>query len=176
MKYIRIPQDRIGVLIGPQGKTKEQIEQQATITIDIDSKLGEVSFNEQALENPLLTFQIENVIRAIGRGFSPEHALHLLKDDMTFFLFDIHDYVGKKPTHVKRLKSRIIGTGGKTKQTLEHLTSSTICIYGHTIGIIADLEVIEFTKKAVDMLLSGSKHASVYRYLEREMKHLRTGL
>ena len=176
MKFLKIPKERIGVLIGPDGEIKKTIENATKVTLDIDSKEGEITIDDHETKDPLNVFKAEDIVRAIGRGFSPEHALHLLKDDMTFFLFDIHDYVGKKPSHVKRLKSRIIGTGGKTKQTLEHLTGSTICIYGHTIGIIADLEVIEFTKKAVDMLLSGSKHASVYRYLEREMKHLRTGL
>ena len=176
MKFLKIPKERIGVLIGPDGEIKKNIEHATKVTLDIDSKEGEITIDDHETKDPLNVFKAEDIVRAIGRGFSPEHALHLLKDDMTFFLFDIHDYVGKKPSHVKRLKSRIIGTGGKTKQTLEYLTGSTICIYGHTIGIIADLEVIEFTKKAIDMLLSGSKHASVYRYLEREMKHLRTGL
>ena len=172
MKYIRIPQDRIGVLIGPQGKTKEQIEQQARIAIDVDSKLGEVRFNEQALENPLLTFQIENVIRAIGRGFTPEHALLLFNDEYDLIIFNIHDYVGKKPSHVKRLKSRIIGTQGKTRTILEEVTNSYISIYGHTVAIIGSIIEIDITKKAIDKLLSGAKHATVYKFIEKQMKKL----
>jgi len=176
MKYLRIPKERVGVLIGQDGETKKTIETSTQVTLEIDSKEGEIIIDDHEIKDPLNTFKAEDIVRAIGRGFSPEHALKLLKDDNVFFLFDIHDYVGKKPSHIKRLKSRIIGTGGKTKHTLEHLTGATICIYGHTIGIIVDLEVMEITKKAVDMLLSGSKHASVYRYVEREMKHLKMGL
>jgi len=50
---------------------------------------------------------VENVVRAIGRGFSPEHAMRLFKDDMDFFIFNLHDYVGKKDSHTKRIKSRM---------------------------------------------------------------------
>ena len=64
---------------------------------------------------------------------------------------------------------------GKTKKTLETLTGADFSIYGHTIAIIADFQSMDIAKKAIDMLLTGSKHASVYRFIEREMKKLRTG-
>ena len=177
MKYLRIPKERVGVLIGPNGETKKTIEQSTQVTLEIDSQEGEIIIDDHDIQDPLNTFKAQDIIRAIGRGFSPEHALQLLKNDMVgLFIFDIHDYVGKKATHIQRLKSRIIGTNGKTKHNLEHLTGATLCIYGHTIGIIADIEVMDFTKKAIDRLLNGSKHASVYRYLEREMKLLKMGL
>ncbi|MBU0497311.1 MAG: KH domain-containing protein [Candidatus Thermoplasmatota archaeon] len=176
MKYLKIPKERIGVLIGPEGETKKTIEDHTHVTLIIDSEEGEVILDNHNSEDPLGLLNAEDVVRAIGRGFSPEHALLLLKDDVELFLFDIRDYVGKKKTHIHRLKSRIIGTQGKTKNTMEQLTGAILCIHGHTIGIIADFEVMESAKKAIDMLLSGSKHASVYRYLEREMKHLRLGL
>ena len=176
MRYLKIPKERIGVLIGPNGETKNTIEKQAHVYLEIDSQEGEVTIDDHESKDPLSAFNAENIIRAIGRGFSPEHALQLLKEDIDLFLFDIHDYVSKKGHHVHRLKSRVIGTQGKTKNTIENLTGSQLCVYGHTIGIIGEFEVMEVTKKAIDMLLSGSKHASVYRYLEREMKHIRLGL
>lgn len=173
MRYIRIPIERIGVLIGPNGETRKKIEKYTKIKLSIDSDMGEVTFNDQNIENPLDIFKVENIIRAIGRGFSPENAFILLGNDMDLFIFDIHDYVGKRPSHVKRLKSRVIGTEGKTKKVLEELTESKISVYGHTISIIGDILTIDITKKAIDMLLSGSKHASVYRFLETNMKKLR---
>lgn len=165
--------DRVGVLIGHNGETKKKIETITKVTLDIDSKNGEVSFNEEEVEDPLLIFKIENIIRAIGRGFSPEHAFLLMKDDIDLLIFDIHDYVGKKPSHVHRLKSRIIGQNGKTRTILEDLTNSYISIYGHTIAVIGNIIEIDITKKAIDKLLSGAKHATVYQYLEKNMKKLR---
>ena len=173
MKFIRIPMDRIGVLIGHDGETKKKIEKISNVNLEIYSKNGEVRFNDQEIDDPLKIFKIENIVRAIGRGFSPEHAFLLMNDDIDLYIFDIHDYVGKKPSHVQRLKSRIIGQNGKTRHIIEELTNSYISIYGHTIAIIGNIIEIDITKKAIDKLLSGSKHATVYQYVEKNMKKLR---
>ena len=173
MKYLKIPKERIGVLIGHNGETKKMIEDKAQIQLEIDSAEGEITIDEQKAKDPIMILKIEDVIRAIGRGFSPEHALRVFKEDVDFFIFDFHDYVGKKAAHVQRLKSRIIGREGKTKRIIERLTGADISIYGHTVSVIADFESIDIVKRAIDMLLSGSKHSNVYRLIEREMKKLR---
>ena len=173
MKYLKIPKERIGVLIGHNGETKEKIEKLSKTILQIDSSEGEIIIDGHEESDPLLSLIVKDVIRAIGRGFSPEHALLLFKENMYFFIFDIRDYVGKKDSHIKRIKSRIIGTEGKTKRAIENLTDSVLSIYGHTVSIIADYESMDIAKKAIDMILSGSKHASVYRYVEREMKKLK---
>ena len=175
MKYLKIPKERIGVLIGHEGETKKLIENLSQAKVEINSKDGEVIIDDHETEDPLLVLKVENVIRAIGRGFSPDNAIRLFQDDVDFFLFDIHDYVGKKETHIRRLKSRIIGKNGKTKRVLETLTGADLSIYEHTISIIVDYEALDIAKRAVDMLLNGSKHASVYRFIEREMKKIRLG-
>jgi len=173
MKYIKIPMDRVAILIGPNGETKRKLEEKTKLTINIDSKLGEISINDRDVEDPLLVLKVESIIRAIGRGFSPEHAIVLLSDNFELYIFDIHDYVGKKYTQVRRLKSRIIGRNGKTKRVFEELTSSYISVYGHTIAIIANILNIDIIKRAIDKLLEGSKHATVYRLVESNMKKLR---
>jgi len=172
MKYLSVPKERVGVLIGHKGETKKQLEELSQTKIEIDSKEGEVIIDDQEAEDPLTCLKVENVIRAIGRGFSPDRAMRLFSENMDFFIFDVHDYVGKKEAHIRRLKSRIIGSRGKTKRVLETLTGANISIYGHTISIIADFESMDIAKRAIDMLMSGSKHATVYRFVEREMKKL----
>jgi ribosomal RNA assembly protein len=173
MKYIKIPMERIGVLIGHNGENKEKLEKLTKILINIDSKFGEISLDGRHSNDPLEILKIENIILAIGRGFSPENAFLLLNDEFEFFVFDIRDYVGNKENHIKRLKSRIIGRHGKTKRIMQELTDSYISIYGHTISIISNFENIHILKKAIDMLLSGSMHATVYKYIEMNMKKLR---
>ncbi|PJB21889.1 MAG: RNA-processing protein, partial [Euryarchaeota archaeon CG_4_9_14_3_um_filter_38_12] len=37
---------------------------------------------------------------------------------------------------------------------------------------IGDVEQVQIARKAVDMLLSGSEHSVVYRYLERMRKEI----
>jgi ribosomal RNA assembly protein len=173
MRYVKIPMERIGVVIGHEGQTKKILEERSKNIINIDSKIGEISIDDHESKNPLNAIILENIILAIGRGFSPDHAMRLFGEDMEFYIFDIRDYVGKKESHVRRLKARIIGTHGKSKRVLEELTDSYISVYGHTVSIIADFVTMDVIKRAIDKLLSGSKHASVYRFIETNMKQLR---
>jgi ribosomal RNA assembly protein len=165
--------ERIGVLIGKKGEIKKELEKRTGIKLIIDSNLGEISFDESKNEDPLAYIKIENVINAVGRGFSPLNALLLLNVNYEFFVFDLHDYVGKKKTHLHRVKSRVIGREGKTKRIIEDLTNSKLSIYGHTIAIISDFFKIDIVKKAIDMILSGNKHATVYRFIETKIKEIR---
>ena len=173
MKYLKIPMDRIGALIGHKGETKKELEEKLGVKLDIDSKTGDVTIDDHDLDDPLTAIKMENIIKAVGRGFSPEKAILLMDDSTDFFVFDLHDYVGKKEAHLRRLRSRVIGREGKTKKVLEELTDSKISVYGHTIGIISDVMKMNILKKSVDMLLTGSKHATVYRFVEVQMKELR---
>lgn len=175
MKYLKVPKERVGVLIGHDGAVKKTIEKLSQTKIEINSAEGEVTIDDREAKDPLLGLKVEDVVRAIGRGFSPERAMRIFNEENDFFIFDIHDYAGKKDTHIRRLKSRIIGRNGKTKRVLENLTGADVSIYGHTVSVIADFESMDITKRAIDMLLSGSKHASVYKFVEREMKKSRTG-
>lgn len=172
MKYLKIPNDRIGVLIGKNGETKEKLEELTDIELDIDSKEGEISIDDKDCD-PLMLLKVKNIIKAIGRGFSPENAFDLLNDEMDLFIFDIHDFVGKKPSHVKRVKGRVIGKKGKTKRIIEDLTSSKISVYGHTISAISSIINMNVVKKAILMILNGSKHATVYHFLEQQMKEIK---
>ncbi len=165
--------ERVAVLIGHNGETKKDLEQKSGLKINIDSKLGEVVIDDHEVEDPLMIIKIENIVKAIGRGFSPQNAMKLMDDEADFFVFNLHDYVGKKESHVSRLKSRIIGREGKTKRVLEELTDSKISIYGHTISIISDIIRMNILKKSIDMLITGSKHATVYRFVETQMRELR---
>ena len=174
MNYINIPMDRVGVLIGNNGEIKKDLESKTGLIIKIDSKVGEVIIDDHDLKDPLVIIKIENIIKAIGRGFSPEKAFLLFNDEIDFYIFNLHDYVGKKESHLRRLKSRVIGKEGKTKRVLEHLTDGKISIYGHTIAIISDVVIMNILKKSIDMLLTGSKHATVYRFVESQMKELKT--
>jgi ribosomal RNA assembly protein len=173
MKYLKIPIERVGVLIGQNGETKKFLEEKSGLKIIIDSKSGDVVIDDHELNDPLIVLKMENIIKAIGRGFSPDKAMILLDDEADFFVFNLYDYVGKKESHVTRLKSRVIGKEGKTKKVLEGLTDAKISVYGHTVSVISDIIKMNILKKSIDMLLSGSKHATVYRFVEAQMKELK---
>jgi ribosomal RNA assembly protein len=178
MRYVRVPAERLGAVIGPEGKTRQSIEERAGVRISVDTDENEVRIDDTAPKDPIGPLKAEDVVRAIARGFSPDRAFKLFSDEMYFQLFDMHDYVGKDRKDIQRLASRVIGSEGKTRRIIEDLSGCHLSVYGHTVGIIGDLDGIEVAKSAVDMLLSGSEHAMVYRFLEnkrREIKRERIG-
>ena len=69
-----------------------------------------------------------------------------------------------------RIRARAIGTGGKARRTVEHLTDTYVTIYGKTIGIIGDFEGVKLARRAFESLLSGSRHSTIYSWLEKQKK------
>lgn len=166
---LRIPKERVAVLIGKDGQIKKQIEDATKTKIDVDSKEGDVITTGP---DALHLYSAREIIKAIGRGFNPEVAMLLLKQDYLFELISIEDFVGE--THLVRIKGRIIGKDGKARRIMERLTECFICVYGKTVGIIGTHEYILPAKKAIESLLTGSPHSSVFKFLEKNRKTLKT--
>jgi ribosomal RNA assembly protein len=170
MKLIRVPQDRVGAIIGKKGEVRKAIEERAGIKLQIDSETGEVIIDDAKAKDPVLVMKVEDVIKAIARGFSPEKAYKLMEEEMYLHVIDIHDYVGKSPKHLRRIKARIIGKEGKTRRIIEGMTGAFLSIYGGTVSILGDFNAVEVSKTAVDMVLNGSEHSTVYKFLERKRR------
>jgi len=173
MLYVKIPMRRVGVLIGENGETKKKLEDATGVKIVIDSEKGEVTIDEEQAEDPSNALTVQDIVKAIGRGFSEERAFRLLEDDIFLRMFDVRDFAGKNPKRVRQVRGRLIGTGGKTRRLVEELTGVDVSIYGNTVGLIGDIVQLGVAEKAVEMLLEGSKHAAVYRFMEGSRASLR---
>ncbi len=163
---LKVPKERIAVLIGVKGKVKKEIEKETKTKIDVDSKEGDVFISGK---DALSLFKAREIAKAIGRGFNPDIAMFLLKPDYCFEIIDIENYVSGK-NHIKRVKGRVIGTRGKARRAVETLTDCNISIYGRTISIIGDVENVQIARKAIQRLLQGSKHGNIYKWLEKRKK------
>ena len=170
--YVRIPQERIGVLIGPGGETKRLIEQETGVKILIDSETGEVTVDESGAPDKFLAVKVRDLVQAIGRGFSDERAFRLLDENSYFVVLDIKDYA-RTPARIEQIRARMIGTRGKTRRIVEELTGADVSVYGHTVALIADDLQLPIAQEALEMLLRGSEHRTVYRYLERKRADLK---
>lgn len=166
---LKIPKERIAVLIGQKGDIKNEIEDETHCKINIDSKEGDVIISG---EDTLGMFTAREIIKAIARGFSPEHAKLLLKQDHTLEIVNMQDYSGKSKNKSIRLKGRVIGSEGKSRKLLEEMTETFISVYGKTISIIGRPDNVTTARKAVESLLAGSPHASVYKWLEKKRREL----
>ncbi|MFC1697242.1 KH domain-containing protein [Nanoarchaeota archaeon] len=169
---LKIPKERIAVLIGKSGEIKRQIEKETKTKLDIDSKEGDIYIKG---EDSINLYNSREIIHAIGRGFNPEIALKLLKIDHGIEFIDMQEYA-KTKNSMLRLKGRVIGKEGKSRFNIENFTDTDICVYGKTIAIIGTTENIAIAKKAIDSLLTGSPHSSVYKYLEAQKKMRKIGL
>ncbi|OUJ19160.1 rRNA processing protein Krr1/Pno1 containing KH domain [Methanonatronarchaeum thermophilum] len=176
--YVKIPNDRIGVLIGKKGRTKEDIEARTGVKLTIDSNDGNVEINREDAD-PVLGWKTSKVVRAIGRGFTPEKAVKLLKDNYVLQILDITNYATTKKSR-KRLKGRVIGKKGKTRNLLEDISGTNISIYGKTVSCIGKPERVTATIEAIEMILNGAPHGHAYRFLKEniptsgEIEYVRT--
>ena len=89
-------------------------------------------------------------------------------------VIDLRVIFGRSESDIKRVKGRIIGINGKTRKIIEELTDTNIAVYGHTVGIIGHSENNFVAKTAIQMLIKGSLHKNVYRYLHRKRRESRT--
>jgi len=173
--FVRVSKERVGILVGPEGLVKTRIEEKLKVKLRIDSETGNVDIIlSPQTDDPSVLFRAKEIVTAIGRGFSPEHAFRLLNDEEAIFaLLDLHDLVGKSEADLKRIRGRVIGENGRTRRLIEELTETHVSVYGHTIGIIGDAEQVEIAKQAVQMLLKGGLHATVYRFLHAKRRELK---
>lgn len=168
--YEKIPLERIGVLLGSNGRVKRELEERTRTVITIDSEGGGVIIEPALPETTVLELmKARDVVRAIAYGFSPERAFRLLEEDQVLEVVDTRQYVGDKPNHIKRVLGRVIGEEGRARRVLEEVTGTYISVYEPYIAIIGDYESAEVARTAVEMLIKGRTHSSVYRYVEREI-------
>ncbi|MBS7624452.1 RNA-processing protein [Candidatus Bathyarchaeota archaeon] len=173
--FVKIPRERIGVLIGQNGSVKDYIQKKLPVKLDIDSESGDVTITlREDAEDPSLLFRAKDVVLAIGRGFSPERAFKLLEsEDCMLDIIDLREILGKSESEIRRIKGRIIGRDGKAREMIEELSGASVSVYGHTVAIIGDVEQVNVAREAINMLIDGSQHSTVYRFLQRKKQELK---
>jgi ribosomal RNA assembly protein len=165
-QIVKIPKDRIGVIIGKNGKIKGEIEKRCNVSIEIDSDSGDATISTDKDITEVEPFKAVEIVSAIAKGFSPERAYRLLGQDDIFQILDLRDYAGKSSNSMDRIKGRIIGEGGKSRRTIEDLTGTYVSVYGHTVSLIGTFDEIKLASDAVTMLSKGSNHKTVYNMLQ----------
>ncbi|MCW3983141.1 MAG: KH domain-containing protein [Candidatus Bathyarchaeota archaeon] len=172
--FVRIPKERVGILIGPEGKTKQYIEEKLGVNLDIETEGSiTITLTEKA-SDPSVLLRAKDVATAIGRGFTPETAFRLIRnEDDIFDMVDLRLIFGRSDSDIKRVKARIIGTEGKTRKLIEELSEADVVVYGHTVGIIGSFEQADTARNAVQMIVDGCQHHTVYKYLQRKRTELK---
>lgn len=172
MFYIRVPTERVGVLIGPGGETKARLQELTGVILQIDSETGEVTIDESRAKDPSDVLKVRDVVSAIGRGFSEERAFRLLQEDVYLEVLNVKDFAHSR-NRIGEIKARLIGTRGKTRRIVEELAEVEMSVYGHTVALIGEVFHLAIGKEAVEMIMRGSEHHTVYSYLERKRESIK---
>lgn len=168
MQVVRIPSERVPVLIGKNGEVKRRIERRGRVKLRVDEE-GEVQISgEESVDE----WKATEVVKAIGRGFNPEKAFKLFSDDFYLKIVDLKQIFGSEK-EIIRYKGRVIGQAGKAKRVIEETSGADLCVYGKTIAIIGRLDEITLAEDAVNRLLEGASHAKVYSLLEKGRRRMR---
>ena len=166
--YVRVPLERIGVLIGHEGEVLRKVMERTGTKITVDSANGTVVIEPASpATSPYNLLKAQDFVRAIGYGFSPERAMRVLEEDQVLIVIDLKQYVGSNPNHLTRIKGRIIGERGKARKNLEEMSGVYISVYDDYVAIIGDYESANAVKEAIELLIQGRQHSTVYRHLDR---------
>jgi len=146
-------------------QNKENIEK--TLNIKLTNK-GKLVFVDGSADNEFTALQ---ALEAINTGFSTYKSLSLKNEKIIFQKLNIKDLT--KRQDLERVRGRIIGTKGKTLQTLHNLTNCEISLQDNFIGLIGDAEYMEDAMQALTSLVQGSKQGNIYARLEKQKKKKR---
>ncbi len=173
-EIVKVPQARVGVVIGKDGEVKRRIEEETKTRLVIDSKEGNVTIETaETTDDPLAVWRAKDITIAIARGFSPKNSFRLLDEDEAMEVIDLTDFVGRSENALKRIRGRIIGENGKARRAIEELTGANLSVYGRTVSIIGEFDQLTAAKEAIMMFVHGAQHGTVYRFLHRKARELK---
>ena len=150
--------EKISRIIKAQKKLETKLE------VKISNRGKEVTIEG----SPEDEYTAEKVIDALNFGFPFSTALSIKQEDLIFEIINIKDHT--KRQDLSRVRARIIGTKGKTLNTLTTLTDCEFSLSDNNVGIIGNVEEIEDAKQSIISLIQGSKQSNVYARAEKQRK------
>ncbi len=168
MRIIAIPANRMPVFRRDGGRFLDKIEDECKVEASL--KNGELHFDGEAGDE----WAAEQVAKAVVLGFKPRQAFKLLKDDYFLEEVDLKD-VARNEKELQRFKSRVIGSEGKAKKTLQELSGAWLSISGGTVAFLGKYEDVQLAREGIQKIVEGKSHSTVYSYLEKRVKQLLNG-
>ncbi|MCL4406498.1 MAG: hypothetical protein M1573_02350 [Candidatus Parvarchaeota archaeon] len=138
-----------------QSKLLEKIKETG-VSITIEKTRVKLS-----CDNAFRAMLAKNAVTAFNRGFDSSISSLLLDDSYDILVLNVNDYSRSKKRQ-KELKGRVIGSRGMIKKRIMKETACFIKIQGKTISIVGHVENIGIAHGAVEMILNGAKHDSVF--------------
>jgi len=151
------------------------IEEEFRVKVIVDDNRNEVTIIPSDNTNFDQLMKAKSIIEAISYGFDYDDAQNLRNDDYALEVIDLRDYVSDKDkaNHINRIKSRIIGEDGRAKRVLQELTDTKIAIGDKYIAILGPYENVRTARDALEMLIKGRQHSTVYKWIQNWRREIR---
>jgi ribosomal RNA assembly protein len=162
----QLEKNRIPVFIGKSGSMKRIFEKELNCKIDVDSQTGKITLID---EDSLSAFILNNMVNAINIGQNPQNALKLENENYVHDIIDVKNFV-KDHARVKVVMGRIIGKEGSTRKIIEEISKCNLALKDSLVSVVGTYENTIIVHQAIEMLIKGASHKSLYSYLERN-KH-----
>lgn len=161
MKTIVFSGKELYRVIGKGRKNIERLEKELNVKIEIND-FGEIKIEGK---DPLKEYLCAEMMDALSIGFEIESVIVLKDEENIYRKILLKNLV--KPSRIRAIRGRIIGTGGKAKRITEELSETSITVSENVVGIIGLAENVQIANTAISMIISGNPHSSVYKYLEK---------
>jgi len=169
---VAVRPERLGVLIGKGGRNRQRLEKLFGVKLEVDERRG-IVFIEPLPETPAYrVLSAKKAVEAVSLGFSIDDAARLADDLVTLEVIDVSE-AARNRSDLSRIMSRIIGSRGRFKKTLEEMTGASIVVTDKEVGVIGDYEQVRVVHEAVSRIVRGQSHGTVTTFLENENRMLK---
>ena len=169
--FVRVPEDRLGAIIGVGGETRRAIADRTGASLEIETAEETVRLAAPDASDPTGLLKARDIVTAIGRGFAPGRAFRLLREDSYLAVIDIKTTTGKRTKEaLRRIRARVIGVRGRARERIEELSGCSVSVQGGTVALNGDEKQLLRATRAVQLLLRGSEHTTVFRMLAHERR------
>nr|XP_027200354.1 RNA-binding protein pno1-like [Dermatophagoides pteronyssinus] len=105
-------------------------------------------------------------LNAFLAGFAVQDCVAILRlRDIYLQSFKVTDVKNLKRDHLKRAIARIVGTKGRTKNSIQHSTKTRLLIADKTIHLLGSHENIALARDSICSLILGAEPSKVHTHL-----------
>jgi ribosomal RNA assembly protein len=116
-------------------------------------------------KNAMQEYVLSEILEALASGFDLKVAILLEDEEFVFKKVNLRTYA--RGSRLSFVRARIVGSEGKSKRVIQSLTDCFISLSDNYVAIIGKPESIELASKAIESLIRGTKHANVFKFLEK---------
>jgi len=151
-------------------KILKEAEELTLCNVEIDKQNLRAIIKAKDLKSDIL--KMRDFLISLSHGIDEENAFKIIKYDMILYIINLKNIFDSKDD-IKRILGRIIGENGKIKQKISEITECSIYIDNSNIVLIGSFEDVEYAKQAIQILVDGSPHSRLFKFLDKVAREKR---